>query len=134
MLRPGLRERAIFCPQLIENDWFWSGIIHNFRFYWPHTIAHVISLNPMNGLYEFSDLYDRHVFDIRMWRVDPDFFVGFPETLDDILLPMEIERPLSCNVRALTDHSRPFVPPLLPLVEEDAEKEDIGVETQMYSF
>jgi hypothetical protein len=88
----------------------------------------------MNGLYEFSELYDRHVFDIRMWRVDPDFFVGFPETLDDILLPLEVERPLSCDFRELTDQARPSPLPLLPLAQEGADKGEVDVETQMYSF
>jgi len=50
-----------------------------------------------------------------MWKMDPDFFVGFPETYDDIVPALDIERPIGQADMFQLVNPRPR---LLPLPED----------------
>ncbi|RMD41175.1 hypothetical protein DV735_g3940, partial [Chaetothyriales sp. CBS 134920] len=85
MPRPGLRERAVLSEELTRSNKFWTQVIYDFRFHWPYSIADTVWVSPTTGLYEFSPVFNHHVFEIRMWQMDMKFFESFPDTYDDII-------------------------------------------------
>ncbi|WPH05048.1 Hypothetical protein R9X50_00794700 [Acrodontium crateriforme] len=91
---PGLRERAIFNPQLTAPNKFWNDIIYLFRFWWPQPAADAVVIDLTTKLLAFTGRYHNSVRDIHMWRVDKDFFASFPETVDDLIPGAPLEWPL----------------------------------------
>ena len=105
---PGVRERAVFDPELVKPNHLWRSIIALFRFNWPYSqelavteVSHVESnLLPgdadssMSGAaassnsgtrYIFTDAYIAQMWDIRMWNLEMEFFKDFPEVFDDVV-------------------------------------------------
>ena len=97
-------------------------------------MKNVVVLDPNTDHYTFTDVFVHHLLELRMWRVDPAFFEDFPETYDDIVPVMHIERPLLTHVGG-TDmlwqcrKTRHHVLPLPKIVdvtaEDDEEHEDV---------
>ncbi|KEF58093.1 uncharacterized protein A1O9_06016 [Exophiala aquamarina CBS 119918] len=118
---PGLRERAVLCHGLTQSNKFWTEVIYYFRFCWPYTVDDIVSLDSATGLYGFSKVYDHYVYEIRMWKMDMNFFVSFPETYDDIVPAPDIEWPIqSANMisGSLESWDARSGPRPLPLPEE----------------
>lgn len=117
----------MLCPNLTRTDKFWNEVIYYFRFYWPYNMQDIVMLNPVTKLYEFSGVYDHHLYDIRMWRMDMRFFESFPETYDDIMPSVDIERPMQ-SVNAMCTNASPKSwnatpwPLLIPVPEDQDEK------------
>ncbi|KAK5259362.1 hypothetical protein LTR40_006124 [Exophiala xenobiotica] len=131
---PGLRERAVLCQSLTQTNKFWTEVIYYFRFCWPYTIHEIASLSPGTGLYEFSGMYDHYLYEIRMWKMDMKFFESFPETYDDIIPSLEIERPIqSASVDAPLKcwSAKPWPRPL-PLPEDLDEKEENSAQLDQF--
>ena len=132
--RPGLRERAVLCQSLTQTNKFWTEVIYYFRFCWPYTIHEIVSLSPDTGLYEFSGMYNHYLYEIRMWKMDMRFFESFPETYDDIIPALEIERPMqpaSVDAPLKCWSAKPWPRPL-PLPEDLNEKEENATELDQF--
>ncbi|KAK6387732.1 hypothetical protein LTS17_001001 [Exophiala oligosperma] len=122
---PGLRERAVLCQNLTQTNKFWTEVIYSFRFCWPYTVHDIVSLDSNTGLYEFSGMFNHHLYEIQMWRMDSKFFESFPETYDDIMPAQVIERPihLASSEKSSGSWNTTRWALLLPLPEDTHEKD-----------
>lgn len=112
-----LRERAVLNPEITKDNKFWREIIGLFQLHWPYAPEQAFEVNPSTGLLSFSGLYEKHVRDLRMWRMQTDFFRSFPGVVDDIMLitPVYLQPVGPGHQRAIEAASR------VNVVEEEKE-------------
>lgn len=84
--RPGFRERLVLSNCEVLSDRFFKYFASCFRLLWPYPICDAYRMDPTNNFYHFSDIFDKHVGEIRMWTMNKEFFDIFPELYDDIAL------------------------------------------------
>ncbi|KAJ5500333.1 hypothetical protein N7453_009384 [Penicillium expansum] len=84
MRRPGLRERFSLLGNTKLTDHFWTLFLKCFRFNYPYAPQTMFYLDSESDRYQFTELYESHVRDIRKFLIDPEFFVAFPDTYTDI--------------------------------------------------
>jgi hypothetical protein len=82
-------------PEVTKSNKFWREIIGLFELHWPYAPEEAFQSDPSTGLFTFSGLYEKHVRDLHMWRMQTDFFKSFPDVFDDIMLitPIYIQPP-----------------------------------------
>ncbi len=79
-------------------------------------------------------MYNHYLYEIRMWKMDMRFFESFPETYDDIIPALEIERPMqpaSVDAPLKCWSAKPWPRPL-PLPEDLNEKEENATELDQF--
>lgn len=95
--RPSLRERAIVSQDLTRSNKFWTDLVYHFRMGFPpqSTIHDAVTHNLTTDRWRFTGTFLNHMYEIREWHVDPQFFINWPETYYDIVPAPEIGRSLS---------------------------------------
>lgn len=83
-VRPGFRERLVISNCEILTDQFFKYFASCFRLCWPYSIGDAYRVDPVSKLYSFSDTFEKHVWDIRMWTMSREFFEIFPDLQDDM--------------------------------------------------
>lgn len=81
---PSLRERLLFYPRKYATDRFMEALRQNLVFTWTHGTSELYVKDPSTGRYSYSDIFLKHVTDIRHHTVKPAFFDHFPELRADI--------------------------------------------------
>ncbi|EXJ53322.1 uncharacterized protein A1O5_13444 [Cladophialophora psammophila CBS 110553] len=98
---PGVRERAVYSQGLTQDNKFWTGMVHHFRFHWPYSPSDAVDFDANAGHFALSGLFLNQVHNIHMWKMDLSFFNFFPDLYDDIMPSLyDIERPISCILPA----------------------------------
>lgn len=112
-----LRERAVLNPEITKDNKFWREIIGLFQLHWPYAPEKAFEVSPTTGLLSFSGLYEKHVRDLHMWRMQTDFFKSFPAVFDDIMLitPITLQPAGPVHRRAIQ------AAPLVNVVQEEQE-------------
>lgn len=82
--RPGLRERLVLSNCEILTDEFFKSFGSCYRLVWPYPISHAYVIDAASGLYAFSQTFQTHVRDIKMWTMSDEFFQMYPQLRDDI--------------------------------------------------
>ena len=104
-----MRERLVLSQDtedsILTNE-FWKDFAGYFRFHWPYAQTAVFERDKWSGNYRMSGCFQNHLNEIKMWRMDWEFFAKFPKLLDDIC-PHEPITPSVCN--SLT-HDFPLQP------------------------
>jgi hypothetical protein len=76
----------------LSNE-FWKYFASGFRFYWPYEQTAIFEKDKWTGSFRFSGCFQNYLHEIRMWRMDLDFFNKYPMLLDD-MCPQESIPPL----------------------------------------
>ncbi|KIW87273.1 uncharacterized protein Z519_12176 [Cladophialophora bantiana CBS 173.52] len=114
---PGVRERAVYSQGLTQDNKFWTGMVHHFRFHWPSSPSDVVDFDANAGLFALTGLFLNQVHNIHMWKMNLSFINLFPDLYGDIMLSLDdIERPISCILPAATAANSIFgFPPQIPV-------------------
>lgn len=90
---PSFRERLLFSPRQFATNKFMDALRRNFHFVWNYDFNDLYQKNPATGIYHYSDLFTKHIMDMKCYTVHHDFFEKFPRLREDI--PWNNPTPLS---------------------------------------
>jgi hypothetical protein len=82
--RPGLRERLVLSNCEILTDPFFKTFGTCFRLIWPYPISYAYEFDAAGGLYSFTQAFQMHIREIKMWTMCEEFFQSYPQLRDDI--------------------------------------------------
>lgn len=81
---PGFRKRLMLSPRKFATNKFMETLRRNLHFVWNHDPKALYQTNPYSGQYVYSDLFIKHIMDIKCYSARPGFFINFPELGRDI--------------------------------------------------
>lgn len=81
---PGFRKRLMLSPRKFATNKFMETLRRNLHFVWNHDPQALYHKDPFSGQYIYSDLFIKHIMDIKCYSARPAFFINFPELGRDI--------------------------------------------------
>ncbi|OCK77888.1 hypothetical protein K432DRAFT_427681 [Lepidopterella palustris CBS 459.81] len=81
---PGLRDRLLCGYPNVSMEDFSAAFQRHFRFDWPFSFEDTYHFDPDTGSYYSSPLFERYHRDLKYWTMDQEFFLRFPELVDDM--------------------------------------------------
>lgn len=81
---PGFRKRLMYSPREFATNKFMDNLRRNLHFVWNHDPGMLYQRDPFSGQYLYSDLFIKHIMDIKCYSARPEFFINFPELGRDI--------------------------------------------------
>lgn len=81
---PAFRKRLMLSPRKFATNKFMESLRRNLHFVWNHDPTALYHKDPFSGQYLYSDLFVKHIMDIKCYSARPEFFVNFPELGRDI--------------------------------------------------
>lgn len=81
---PGFRKRLMYSPREFATNKFMESLRRNLHFVWNHDPQALYHRDPFSGHYLYSDLFIKHIMDIKCYTARPEFFINFPELGRDI--------------------------------------------------
>ncbi|KAH6685436.1 hypothetical protein F5X68DRAFT_276850 [Plectosphaerella plurivora] len=106
---PGVRERFVFSEARYANEDFSILFPSQLQVAWPYDLYDIFTISPETNTYAVTPLFDRHIRNIQVWTMRPDFFQRFPELMSDI--------PVAGSIPGAIDWHGP--PPRRPRVKDE---------------
>lgn len=79
-----MRERLVMSKEYWLTDDFWECFSKYFRFMWPFPFEDMYAVHLCTGRFYFSTLFENQLQDLTTWQMERQFFMLFPELVDDI--------------------------------------------------
>ncbi|KXT02595.1 hypothetical protein AC578_10657 [Pseudocercospora eumusae] len=81
---PALRERLMSTQVDVLTNKFWALWTRNLKVAWQYEPMDALALSSDSSLYQLSNQFEGAILNMTNWRMDVNFFYGFPGLVDDI--------------------------------------------------